>query len=245
MEKSNKLTRSILTNKIKSDHRTLKQWPEGDRPREKLYSKGSSSLSNAELLAILLRTGTGNKTAVDIGIELLANNSLHFLSDKNISELTSIKGIGKIKALTLVAAFELGRRLMSEPSAKSSQILTPKDVGEIYIPKLQHLKQEEFYVLLLNNRKIIIREILVSKGTLHATLVDPQQVFKEAIIYSAASIILIHNHPSGNPEPSREDINLTRQLLQASKIIGIPIDDHLIIAGDSYTSFADRGLFNL
>ncbi|MFC1492462.1 DNA repair protein RadC [candidate division KSB1 bacterium] len=220
---------------------TIKDWPEDERPREKLLKFGPSQLSDAELLAILLGSGSTETTAVDLARYMLSkDNSLKRLSERAVGELKEFKGIGDAKAVTLKAAFELGRRLAARGPEQNEKVVTPWSVAEKYIPMLESLKQEEFRVLHLSSSNSIIGEEVVTKGSLNASIVHPREVFKKAITDSAASIIVIHNHPSGNPEPSREDRQVTEKLKNAGEIVGIELIDHIVIAGKKYFSFAEN-----
>jgi DNA repair protein RadC len=221
----------------------IKDWPRDERPREKLIRKGSDSLSDAELLAILLRSGTRGGTAVDVAKSLIsANGSLERLASRSFSELKRHHGMGEVKAVSIVAAFELGRRSAVRNAGRRTLVRSPEDVARIYQPLLRDLKQEVFKVLLLDSANHLLRDVKVSEGILNSSLVHPREVFRHAILEPAASVILLHNHPSGNPEPSPEDLQITRQLVEAGKIMGIPVHDHLIISPSSFTSFAERGL---
>jgi DNA repair protein RadC len=223
----------------------IKEWPEDERPREKLEKLGAASLSEAELLAILINTGTGKRSALDLARMLLAEYStLRRLSGLSVADFKQgkFKGIGKVKAIILAAAFELSRRIQVSREDLPGPIRSPDDVAKIFLPELRDKKQEEFIVVSLNSANKVIRSRTITKGLLNSSLTHPREVFREAILENAASIILIHNHPSGNLEPSREDIGITKQLTEAGKIIGITIQDHLIIAGDAYTSLMERGL---
>ncbi len=227
-------------------HRKITDWPEDDRPREKLLQHGADTLTDAELLAILIRTGTRQFTAVDIGKELMRRyEKLSRLTQQSVAALVNanIPGLQKAKLISLVAAFELGKRIGEQLKRETKiRLDAPETVAEHYIPLLRDEKQENFIVLLLDTANQLLREVKVTKGILNSSLVHPREVFKPAISESAAGIILLHNHPSGNPDPSAEDLQITRQLVEAGKIIGITVHDHLIIAGTSYTSFAERGL---
>lgn len=233
-----------MTDKIKEPgfyHTKIKDWPEDERPREKLLQQGPSGLSDAELLAILLRTGTGEITAVDLAKSLLVHyNTLRELSGRSIGEYKQLKGIGNTKAVTLAAAFELGRRLAAGVRPTKLKVLSPGTVAERYIPLLETAKQEEFRVILLDTANNIIGEQTVTRGSLNMSIVHPREVFKKAITDSAAGIMVVHNHPSGNPEPSSEDKEVTRNLAKAGSIIGINLIDHIIIAGHNYYSFAEH-----
>ncbi|MCX7909535.1 MAG: DNA repair protein RadC [Ignavibacteria bacterium] len=223
-------------------YKPIKEWREDERPRERLLKNGPSALSDSELLAILISTGTKNLSALDLAKFLLDRfQNLRELASRDVSELKSIKGIGLAKAITLSAAFEISRRIQSASLDDSPIFRSPEDVANYFIPILRGIKQERFYVVLLNSTNKITRIKMVTEGTLNASLVHPREVFRFAIIETAASIILIHNHPSGNPTPSDEDINMTRKLVEASKFIDIPILDHIIIAGDKFTSLARLG----
>jgi DNA repair protein RadC len=221
----------------------IKDWPEGERPREKLLARGAQALSDAELLAIFIRSGTGEGTALDLARAMLTRErSLRAIGARTAVELMRLKGIGEAKAVELLAAFELGRRVESAEAGEKPVIRTPEDVARKMIPLLRDRTTEQFSVLVLDSMNGLKQTIPVTTGTLNASLVHPREVFKPAIDYLAASIIVVHNHPSGNPEPSREDVEITRQLAEAGKVVGIPLHDHVIIAGERYTSLAERGL---
>ncbi len=223
-------------------HTTIKQWPEGERPREKLLHSGAAALSEAELLAILIRTGTKGATAVDLAKKLLASGqSLRDLARMSALDIEQL-GIGRTRAVTIVAAFELMRRLPTSDGNLKPTFRTPNDVVNRFGPRLRDLKHEEFWVLLLNAANHLLRDVKISSGTLDSSLVHPRECFHDAIKEKAASVIFLHNHPSGNAEPSREDLSITKQLVEAGKVLGIPVHDHIIIAGGGFTSFAERGL---
>jgi DNA repair protein RadC len=225
-----------------SSHRITK-WPAQERPRERLLQHGPQHLTEAELLGILLGKGTRKKTAIDLGRELLDQfESLHRLFSRSPSELTSVKGIGSAKAATLSAAFELVRRLQSRNEEPKAPFKKSADVALRYLPLMRDLRKEVFKVLLLNRANRLIKEVVISEGTLDASIVHPRDVFREALLEPAAGVILIHNHPSGNPNPSEEDIRITKQLVDAGRLLGIKVHDHLILAGESYRSLADEGL---
>jgi len=198
-------------------------------------------LSDAELIAILLRTGTKEKSVVSIGQELLSKENLATLASKSVAALQKNKGIGKDKAATLAAAFEIARRILSQQKTLSDKKITsPQDIAEEFIPILRDEIKEQFIVVCLSTSNKIIRKEIISIGNLNSSIVHPREVFKVAVENNAASIILIHNHPSGNPEPSSEDISITKKLVEAGKMMEIPVYDHIIIAGNNYTSFVDR-----
>lgn len=224
-------------------HGKITDWPEAERPREKLMKRGSQALSDAELLAILLRTGTRRITAVDLGKAILNEyKSLDRLAKRSCGEIMKFKGIGQPKAAALSAAFEIGRRSAVENSDKRRTITSPEDVVALYQPLLRDAQEEIFEVLMLDSANHLMSDRIITTGILNSSLVHPREVFKQAIIEMAASIIIFHNHPSGNPEPSSEDIQVTRQIWEAGKILGIPLHDHIIIARDKYASFAEKGL---
>jgi DNA repair protein RadC len=221
----------------------IKKWPKHERPRERLLQHGPQHLTEAELLGILLGKGTKEKTAIDVARQLLDQyESLQKLFSRSPSELMKIKGIGSAKAAALSAAFELVRRVQSQGNPDRATFKRSSDVANHYLPLFRDLKKEVFKVLLLNRANRLIREVPVSEGTLDASIVHPRDVFKEAILEPAASVILIHNHPSGNPTPSEEDLRITKQLVEAGRLLGIKVYDHIILAGDHYRSLADEGL---
>jgi len=204
--------------------------------------KGAGALSDAELLARVIRSGLGRTNAVEVARRMLGDGrSLRQLSACSLGELTRFPGVGRAKAAGIAAAFELGRRVQAEPSRERALIRTPDDVAARMIPRLRELRVEVFVVLFLDARNGITGETELSRGTLNASLVHPREVFKAAIDACAAGIIVVHNHPSGNPEPSAEDLEITRQISESGRIVGIPLHDHLIVAGDQCTSLAARG----
>ena len=221
----------------------ITRWPKNERPRERLLQHGPQHLTEAELLGILLGKGTRKKTAIDIGRELLDRyESLQKLFSRSPSELTTVKGIGSAKAAILSAAFELVRRIQSRKDVDRPLFKRSSDVAGHYLPLMRDLRKEVFKVLLLNRANRFIKEVFISEGTLDASIVHPRDVFKEALLEPAAGIILIHNHPSGNPSPSDEDLRITKQLVEAGRLLGIKVYDHIILAGESYRSLADEGL---
>lgn len=209
-------------------------------PREKMLKDGVKSLSNAELIAVLLRTGSRNKSVMELADELLKvdNEGIRFLKSASIEELCEIDGIGVSKASLIKAALELGVRI-AESEVVRYQVKNPWDIYKYYMESMRYLKEEIFKTVLLNTKNEIITDIDVSHGTLNSSLVHPREVFKNAIKKSANKIILIHNHPSGNVEPSTEDINITNRLIECGKIIGIEVIDHIIIGDGIYYSFKE------
>jgi len=221
----------------------IPRWPKNERPRERLLQDGPQHLTETELLGILIGKGTRKKTAIDLARELLDRyESLQKLFSRSPSELTTVKGIGPAKAAILSAAFELVRRIQSRKNADRPLFKRSSDVAGHYLPLMRDLRKEVFKVLLLNRANRFIKEVFLSEGTLDASLVDPRDVFREALLEPAAGIILIHNHPSGNPSPSDEDLRITKQLVEAGRLLGIKVYDHIILAGESYRSLADEGL---
>lgn len=223
---------------------TIKNWAEDDRPREKLLQKGKISLSDAELLAILIGSGSKNESAVDLCKKILSanGNSLNELGKLSIQQLTTHKGIGPAKAVTIIAALELGRRRRIEEALVKKKITSSSSVFEFMQPIIGELPHEEFWILYLNNSNKIIEHLPLSKGGITGTLVDVRLVLKKALELGATSIILSHNHPSGNLSPSSADKELTQKLKIASESLDIKILDHIIVTEKSYFSFADEGL---
>jgi DNA repair protein RadC len=223
---------------------TVKELPLDDRPREKLLLRGSQNLSDAELVAILLRTGKKGKSVLEIARELISTEgNLAMLATKTVDSLQKVSGIGKDKAATIAAAFELSRRILSQSKWFSNQKVTsPQEIADIFIPILRDDTKERFIVVCLNSSNKIIKHETISIGNLNSSIVHPREIYKVAIDCSSASIILIHNHPSGNPEPSSEDIRITKKIVESGQILDIPVFDHLIIAGETYTSFVEKRL---
>jgi DNA repair protein RadC len=224
----------------------IKKWPKKERPRERLLQHGAHSLTEAELLGILIGKGIRSKTAIDVARQLLDRyESLRELFARSPSELMKIKGIGSAKAAMLSAAFELVRRVQSQEfqgQAKKPTFKRSADVAGYYRPLMRDLRKEVFKVLLLNRANRLIKEVTISEGTLDASVVHPREVFREALLEPTSSVILIHNHPSGNATPSEEDLQITRQLVEAGRLLGIKVHDHIILAGEGHRSFADEGL---
>lgn len=221
---------------------TVKELPLDDRPREKLILRGAHNLSESELLAILLRTGKKGKPVTHLAQELLEEfGGLSALASKSIESITKISGIGNDKAATLTASFELGKRIdFNKKWNSDKKITSPSDVADIFIPILRDELQEQFIVICLNSSNKIIKFKIITTGTLNSSVVHAREIFKVAVENSSASIILLHNHPSGNPEPSNEDITITKRLVEAGKIMDIPVFDHIIIAGNKFTSLVDK-----
>jgi DNA repair protein RadC len=223
---------------------SIKNWSEDDRPREKLILKGKSVLSDAELIAILIGSGSRNESAVELSKKILASvaNNLNELGKLNLSQLCNFKGIGEAKAVTIIAAMELARRRRSEEVIELTKITSSKIIFEIMQPIIGELPHEEFWVLYLNNANKVIAKNQLSKGGMTGTVVDVRIIFKSALESGAVGILLCHNHPSGNLKPSEADIEITKKVKTAGKSLDINVLDHLIITQNGYYSFADEGI---
>ncbi|MCY7350215.1 MAG: DNA repair protein RadC [Cytophagaceae bacterium] len=221
----------------------IKSWAEEDRPREKLLLKGKAALSDAELLGILINSGTTKLTAIDIAKDILRNtdNDLNQLAKLSIKDLSKFQGIGEARAITIVAALELGRRRKETESREKPKITSSRDAYEILRPHLMDLPHEEFWVILLNRANQVIRPVQISAGGVSGTVADPKIIFKAALEHLASAVILGHNHPSGNLQPSQADRDLTRKLKEAGLLLDIPVLDHVILSDRTYLSFADEG----
>lgn len=221
----------------------LEHQPETDRPRERLYWNGPEALADAELLAIQLGSGVRGKSAIDVAREMLAAyGSLADVAGREVAELTRLAGVGPAKAARLVAAFELTRRLRARIPGARVTLSGPAEVYAAYGPLMEDLKREVFRIALLDAQNGLLHDRVISQGTLSASLVHPRDVFKPAILESAASVILLHNHPSGDPTPSREDVRLTRQLVECARLLDLRIHDHLVIGRGRFVSLAERGV---
>lgn len=222
----------------------IREWPVRERPRERLRAVGPGALSVRELLAILVGSGSEGRTAVDVAGELvqLADGSLRRLSAMSAPELERVAGVGAAVSARVGAALELGRRLAREGPAERTRIAGPRDVYERCAPTMRDLSHEEFRVLLLNTQHAVTGELTVTRGVLDGSVVHPREVFRPAIAGSAAAILLVHNHPSGDPTPSVEDRAVTRQLAGAGAVVGIPVLDHLVVGDGRYVSFVEAGL---
>ena len=226
-------------------HKAIKYWSEEERPREMLMKHGAENLSPAKLLAIIVRTGDSadGVSAEELAKKLLNRfGSFKALDTASIPELSSIRGIGMAKAAQIKAALEIGKRFLREETEQKRRIRTAEDVFNFYAPYLKNLKEETFKIMLLDGMNKFMKDINISKGSLTASIVHPREVIKEVVKESAAAVIFVHNHPSGEPKPSEEDIEITNRLVQACDLVGIRVLDHIIIGGNSYTSFVDEGL---
>ncbi len=224
--------------------KSIKNWAEGDRPREKLIEKGKSVLTDVELLAIIIGSGTPTESAVELARRILhsVGNNLHALARLNMMELTKFKGIGEAKAISVVAAMELGRRYRVSQNKQNVQIKSSKDAYELVFALLSDLRQEVFYAILLNQASEVISIEKISEGTSNSTTVDIKEILTTALLKHANGIILCHNHPSGHPKPSQRDLNITNQVILSAKMMQIQTLDHIIIGQNTYYSFMDEGL---
>ena len=224
-------------------HSRILAWAEEDRPREKLLLKGISSLSDAELIAILLGSGTANLSAVDLAKQIMmdCHQNLNELAKRSVIDLQKFKGIGEAKAITLVSALELGRRRKETEAYNKPQVKTSADVFHYIQPDLMDLHHEEFWILLMNRANKIDKKVRISVGGVAGTIADPKLIFKHALENLASSVILVHNHPSGNNKPSDSDISLTKKLCEAGRFLEIPVLDHVIVCQQTWYSFADEG----
>ena len=222
--------------------KTIKEIPLNDRPREKMAAKGAAVLTDAELIAILLRTGTAEKSAIDIASEMTADGGLYkrLAGITRLNELTNIKGLGQAKAATVLAALEIGRRIASTKPLEKIHLSCPQDVADFLMPRLRYAAKEQFVVILLNNKNKVIGTEVVSEGSLSSSIVHPREVYAPAILHHAAAIMVAHNHPSGDPKPSTEDAEVTRVLARSGKVLGIPMIDHVIIGDGNYYSFLEN-----
>ncbi|MBI3995612.1 MAG: DNA repair protein RadC [Nitrospirae bacterium] len=220
----------------------IKNWPEIERPRERLIRHGPEMLSDAQLLAILLRTGRQKSSALEMAHHLLKQfGGLAALKQATVSELCSVSGVGPAKASQILASFELGRRSMAQPLNTGLRALSSRDIYHHYHPLLREMKKEVFNLLMFDGKNRLLKEMTISTGSLSLNIVHPREVFKPAVKESASAVILLHNHPSGDPAPSPEDRELTRRLVKAGRVMGIKVLDHIVIGDGNYFSFADQG----
>jgi DNA repair protein RadC len=221
----------------------VSQWPENERPRERLLRHGAEGLSDSQLLAILLRTGSSENGVMDLAISFLDTyKNLRNIDSASVADLSSIKGVGTAKIAQIKAAFELGKRLMAESNDGTPVFSSSSAVHSYFAPRFKNLKKEHFLCLLLDVKNRFIRDVKISEGTLTNSLIHPREAFREAIRESAATVIFVHNHPSGDPTPSRDDIVVTERLKQVGEVIGIAALDHIIIGDGSYVSLKEKGI---
>ena len=225
--------------------KSIKEIPVYDRPREKMANKGATALTDAELVAILLRTGTTEKSALDIASEMTADGGLYkrLASITRLNELTNIKGLGQAKAATVLAALEIGRRIASAKPVEKIHLSCPQDVAEFLMPRLRYAVKEQFIVILLNGKNKVIGTEVISEGSLSSSIVHPREVYASALLNHAAAIMVAHNHPSGDPKPSDEDREITSLLVRSGKVLGIPLVDHIVIGDGTYYSFQENEAF--
>jgi DNA repair protein RadC len=223
---------------------TIRELPRSERPRERLVDLGAQTLSAAELLAILLGSGGVGCTSLQLGQRILtaAGGSLRRIAMQPVATLTALAGVGTARAVTVHAALELGRRMAAEGRDDGAPVRSPRDVVAMFAARLEDLPVEEFHVAVLDSQHRLERDIMVTRGILNSSLVHPREVFREAIAERAAAIILVHNHPSGDPTPSADDRVVTEQLVAAGRLLDIPVHDHIVIGRGRYTSFAEAGL---
>lgn len=219
----------------------IREMPEDERPRERLLKYGPEALSNAELLAIILRTGSRKENVVNMCSRIFSEYSLKRLSQANIKQLMQIHGIGAAKAAQIAAVFELARKLEGFTDEPKRKIKSPADVYSLLYPRMREHKRERLVALLLDTKNQVLREEIISIGSLNANIVHPREVFKAALMESCASVILSHNHPSGDPTPSKEDIAVTEKLVEGGKLLGIDVLDHVVIGDGRYVSLKDEG----
>lgn len=223
---------------------TIRELPRSERPRERLIDFGATALSTSELLAILLGSGGAGRSALQLGQAILAEagGTLRWIARQPVAALTAVPGVGIARAVTIHASLELGRRMAAEGRPDGVPIRSPRDVVAYFAPRMEDLPVEEFHVAVLDAQHRLERDIAVTRGTLTSSLVHPREVFREAIAERAAAVVLIHNHPSGDPTPSADDRAVTEQLVAAGRLLDIPVHDHVIIGRGRYTSFAEAGL---
>ncbi|WLD95431.1 DNA repair protein RadC [Alkalihalobacillus sp. AL-G] len=221
---------------------TIRDFPLNERPRERMLKEGATALSNQELLAILLRSGTKEESVLQLSHRMIRQfEGLNLLKDATIDELTSVKGIGNAKAVEILASLELGKRVNRLQLEERYVIRSPEDGAKYVMDEMRFLSQEHFVCIYLNTKNQVLHKKTVFIGSLNASIVHPREVFKEAMRRSAASIICFHNHPSGDPNPSREDIDVTQRLTECGKIIGIDLLDHIIIGDQKFISLKEKG----
>ena len=226
-----------------TEKKSIKEWAADDRPREKMITKGKAALSNAELMAILLHTGSGEQSAVELSRSILdtVDNNLIALSNLTLDDLMKHKGIGEAKAITIMAALELGKRRRGAEASLPTEVKDSKDSFERFLPYIDDMRQEHFLVLYLNQSNHALKVECISNGGTTNVIADPKLIFKNALSLNATAIILGHNHPSGNPRPSEDDRQLTKKLVAAGKLLDIAVMDHVIIGNERYYSFRDHG----
>lgn len=222
----------------------IREMPAAERPRERLTRLGAQALTVVELMAIVLGSGSGGRSSLELAQQILARfgGSLRRIVSAPVAALTTISGIGATRAIVLHAAVELGRRVAAESREEGLPVRSPREVVALFAPRLEDLPVEEFHVAILDAQHRLDRDVTITRGLLNSSLVHPREVFREAIAERAAAIILVHNHPSGDPTPSADDCSVTQQLVAAGRLLDIPVHDHIIIGRGRYASFAESGL---
>lgn len=232
---------------MKEAYLTVKELPVSERPYEKCERYGAVALSDAELLAVILRTGTKRQRAIDLAVNILnystAYPGLKGLNYLSMTQLMKIKGIGRVKAIELLCLTELTRRMTKDTMRESLKLTTPQSVAGYYMQDMRHLTREQVLLLMMDSKNKLIKDMIISEGTVNTSLMPTREVFVHAIKYEAVNIILLHNHPSGDPTPSAEDIRVTKKIAEAGNLIGISLMDHLIIGDNRYISLKEQGLF--
>lgn len=227
-------------------HLTLKELPISERPYEKCEKYGVSSLSDAELLAVIIKSGTQGERSIDLANRVLnfskENPGLIGLNSISMEQLISIRGIGRVKAIQLLCVTELTKRMAKERYSKQIELSSPASIAKYYMQDMRHLEVEQVVLLLLNTKCQKIKDIVLSKGTVNASLVEPREIYINALKYKAVQIVLLHNHPSGDVTPSKSDISLTRRVKETGELVGIPLVDHIILGDNTYLSFREQGM---
>lgn len=227
-------------------HLTLKELPISERPYEKCEKYGVSSLSDAELLAVIIKSGTQGERSIDLANRVLnfskENPGLIGLNSISMEQLISIRGIGRVKAIQLLCVTELTKRMAKERYSKQIELSSPDSIAKYYMQDMRHLEVEQVVLLLLNTKCQKIKDIVLSKGTVNASLVEPREIYINALKYKAVQIVLLHNHPSGDVTPSKSDISLTRRVKETGELVGIPLVDHIILGDNTYLSFREQGM---
>lgn len=228
------------------ERRKIKELPSGDRPYEKCAAHGPEALTDAELLAVMLRTGTRGENSLELAKRLLTQcqpEGLLGLMHLSLPELMELRGIGRVKGIELLCVGELSRRIWKSVVRDNVPVFTdPARISSFYMEDMRHMEQEELHLMMLNTKNTLIRDSLIFRGTVNLSVASPREIFIEALRYHAVSVILIHNHPSGDPSPSREDLRMTAQIKEAGTLLGIRLLDHIIIGNQTYFSFKERGI---
>lgn len=224
---------------------TVKELPLTERPYEKCEKTGAGSLSDAELLAVIIRTGTRNERAVDVASRVLGHSAAYpgllGLNHMNLNDLQGIKGIGRVKAIQLLCIAELTKRMAKATNEGRLKMITPEAVAHYYMQDMRHLSRERVLLIMLDSKSKILKDMIISTGTVSSSLLSPREIFLSALKYEAVNVILLHNHPSGDPTPSREDIQTTKRMKEAGNLIGIKLMDHIIIGDNKYVSLSEQG----